>query len=172
MRKSFLQLTIIIPLALLLCFSFGCQQQAEKPAEVGPLSDEDVAAIKATRDGFVQAVLSRDHAAFASMYTEDAILMPSNGPVVKGRTAIQAWAEAYPTTTEFNLTIEEIDGLGDFAFVRGTLSISIELEGMPGPLQDTGKYVEIRRKQPDGSWLMAIDIWNSDLPLPTPPEKK
>ncbi len=39
-------------------------------------------------------------------------------------------------------------------------------EGAAEPVQDRGKYVEIRRKQADGAWLIAVDIFNSDLPIP------
>jgi ketosteroid isomerase-like protein len=38
-------------------------------------------------------------------------------------------------------------------------------EGAPEPFQESGKYVVILQKQPDGSWLVVVDIWNSDLPL-------
>ena len=158
----------IIPLVILLCFAFGCQQGEEMTEEVGvkALSDEDVAAIKAATEEYIQAVNSDDSAATAALYTENAVLMPPNESMIQGRAAIQTWEEAGPITTEFNLTVEEIDGRGDLAFVRGTYSITVVLEGAPEPIQDTGKYVEIRRKQPDSSWLIAVDIFNSDLPLP------
>jgi len=160
MKKSLLQITMIIPGILLLCFAFSCQREA------GPLSDDDVAAIKASIEAYMQAVRSEDSAATAALYTENAVLMPPNESMIQGRAAIQTWEEAGPITTEFNLTVEEIDGRGDLAFVRGTYSITVVLEGAPEPIQDTGKYVEIRRKQPDSSWLIAVDIFNSDLPLP------
>ena len=114
----------------------------------------------------MQAVRSEDSAAGAALYTEDAVLMPPNQPMVQGRAAIQTWKEASPTFTEFNLTVEEIDGRGDLAFVRGTYSLTMELEGAPEPIQDTGKFLDILQKQEDGSWLIAVDIFNSDLPLP------
>jgi len=39
----------------------------------------------------------------------------------------------------------------------------------PGvPPVDSGKYI-VRWVQQDGQWLMAQDIWNSDLALPPPP---
>ena len=162
------KLLMIIPLVILLCFTFGCQQGEEMTEEVGvkALSDEDVAAIKVATEEYIQAVNSDDSAATAALSTEDAVLMPPNQPMVQGRAAIQTWYEAFPTTTEFNLTVEEIKGRGDLAFVRGTYSLTIVPEGAPEPIQDTGKYVEIRRKQPDGSWLIVVDIFNSDLPLP------
>lgn len=164
------KLLMIIPLVFLLCFTFG-YQQGEEPVEeavveVAGLSDEDVAAIKASTEAYVQAVSSKDWIAVAALYTEDAVFMPPNQTIVQGREAIQTWMEAFPISTEFNLMAVEIDGHGDLAFVRGTLSITMASEGAPEPIKETGKYIEIRRKQQDGSWLIAIDIFNSDLPLP------
>jgi ketosteroid isomerase-like protein len=40
---------------------------------------------------------------------------------------------------------------------------------------DKGKYVEIWKKQPDGSWKCAVDMFNSDLPAapaPAAPARK
>ncbi len=39
---------------------------------------------------------------------------------------------------------------------------------MERSVSDTGKYVEIWRKEPDGSWLIDQVIRNSDLPLVAP----
>jgi ketosteroid isomerase-like protein len=177
------KLLMIIPLVILLCFTFGCQQGEEVTEEagvkVGALTDEDVAAIKASTEAYVQAMRSKDWAALAALYTEvaalyteDAVWMPPNQPIIRGRAAIQAWNEAYPPVTEFNLTIEEIDGFGNLAYVRGASSTTMEPEGAPEPIRSTGKYIEIRRKQQDGSWLISIDIFNSALPLPPPSEKE
>ena len=38
------------------------------------------------------------------------------------------------------------------------------------PVHEAGKYIEIRKKQADGSWLLYRDIYNSDMPaIPAPP---
>jgi len=171
MKKLFL----ILPLVFLLCVAFGCQQGeevAEEAAEVAALIDEDVAANEAITDAYVQAVRTEDWMAVAALYTEDAVLMPPNQPIVQGREAILTWLEAFPTLTEFNLIAKEIDGCGDLAFVVGIVSMTTAPEGAPEPIQDTGKFIEIRRKQEDGSWLIAVDMFNSDLPLPPSPEKE
>ena len=170
------KLLMIVPLVILLCFTFGCQQPTEEVteeavAEVGALTDEDVAAIKASTEAYVQARISSDWAALTAFYTEDAIVMPPESPIAQGRDAIQAWFEASPPATEGNLNAEEIDGRGDIAYVRGTGSFVVQPKDAPEPIRWTGKYIEIRRKQEDGLWLIAIDIWNSDLP-PPPPLKK
>jgi uncharacterized protein (TIGR02246 family) len=139
--------------------------QAPAP-EVGPLSEEDVAAIKASPEAFAKTVLAGDWAAYAALFTEDAVFMPPNVPVVEGRVAIQAFLEPFSSFTQAELTIVQIDGRGNLAFVRGQYSETFMVEGTPEPIHDTGKYVEIWRKQPDGKWLIAVQIFNSDLPLP------
>lgn len=42
---------------------------------------------------------------------------------------------------------------------------------LPGGVtaSDSCKYLEIRRRQADGRWLIPRDIGNSDIPLPAPP---
>jgi hypothetical protein len=54
------------------------------------------------------------------------------------------------------------DRRNDLAFVRGTVSMSMASEGASEPIQFTGKFLEILRKQKDGSWLIAREIRASD----------
>ena len=70
--------------------------------------------------------------------------------------------------TAFKANNVIVDGRDDLAYVVGTYTMTIVPPGAPGPINDSGKYVEIRRKQSDGSWLIAVDIFNSDLPTPEP----
>jgi hypothetical protein len=50
------------------------------------------------------------------------------------------------------------------------------IPGAPAPFDEQGKFLQIYRKQSDGSWKMTREIYNSDLPLPlpvpAPPPKK
>ena len=128
------------------------------------LSDADIAANEEVGESWVAAANADDWGGVAALYTEDAVLMPPNGPLVQGRAAIEAFLVAFPPASGWTLNAVEIDGRGDLAFVRGTFSMMIEMEGMAA-VRETGKYIEIRRKQADGSWLLATDIFNSDTPL-------
>jgi ketosteroid isomerase-like protein len=83
---------------------------------------------------------------------------------VRGRAAFENWIATFPRVSRFTLKNEEIDGRADVAYVRGTYTMTIHPEGAPGPVEDVGKYLEIRKRQPDGSWLLAADIFNSDKP--------
>jgi len=151
---------MIIPLVFLLCFTFCCNQ-GEEVAEVAGLSAEDVAAIKTVHDAILHATLAGSLEATLEFYTEDAILI-MGGIVIEGREAyketLKALSKVSPTVTAANITIAEIDGRIDLAFVRGTSSTTMEREGVPEPIQRTGKFIEILRKQDDGSWLIARSI--------------
>jgi uncharacterized protein (TIGR02246 family) len=129
----------------------------------GPLSEADRAALRAGSEEFVRAVRAANWDDLAALYTEDALLMPPNEDAVRGRAGIRAWMAAFPPVVDFSLTPETIAGAGDIAYVVGRYTFTLAVEGSPS---DRGKYVEIHHRQPDGSWLMAVDIFNSDLPAP------
>lgn len=96
-------------------------------------------------------------------YTIDAVLMPPNGPNVEGRENIRQFFAAFPPISDMKVELVDIEGRGDIAFVRGIYSMNI---AMPdgSTLHDSGKYVELRMKQADGTWLISHDMFNSDLP--------
>ena len=69
------------------------------------------------------------------------------------------------------LTTESVDANGSLAVERGTYKITLTPPGATAPITDTGKYLVHWRKVGD-NWMMANDIWNSDLPaMPEPPKK-
>jgi ketosteroid isomerase-like protein len=59
----------------------------------------------------------------------------------------------------------EVAKNGDLACVSGTYEETMT-DASGKPSRDRGKYVEIFKKQPDGTWKSIVDIWNSDLPAP------
>lgn len=131
---------------------------------VGTLSSVDVATIRAVSDQFTKLLIARDFEALVNLYTNDAVLMPPHHPAAHGRTAIGQWISGFPRVTAMTLGIEDIDGRADVAYVRGTYTMTLHPEGAPAAVQDQGKYLEIRRRQADGSWPVAIDTFNSDRP--------
>ncbi len=134
--------------------------------EVEPLSMEDVSAIRNTAAAYHEAAVSKDWDAVAEYYTPDAVIMPPNQPAIQGRTSIREWYASFPPVSEVELPIVEIDGRGDLAYTRGTYTLTMMIAGAPEPVTDSGKNLQIWLKQPDGSWLIAIDTFNTDLPLP------
>ncbi len=126
------------------------------------MSDSDVKLMQAISDEFVQKVTKGDFQGLADLYTEDAVLMPPGFPALYGREEIRSWTQAYPPVTKFECHFEEVDGYDDLAYVRGRYVMEISPQGAPEPIVDKGKFLEIRRRQPDGSWPISVDTWNSD----------
>jgi ketosteroid isomerase-like protein len=129
---------------------------------IGTLSTADHASIRALTDRFVQLMLAGNLDGLVTLYTENAVLMPPHHPEVQGRAALRAFLGSFPRLSRFSATAQEIDGRADLAYVRGSYSMTLHPEGAPGPVEDRGKFLEVRRRQPDGSWLLAVDIFNSD----------
>ncbi len=154
MRRTFL-------LAALGSALFACQQPAPEA-----ISDADVAKIRALAAEFARAAVARSDSATAAQYTENAVFMPPNQPAVEGRVAIQAWFKAFPPMSAFRLMVLDVDGRGDLAYARGRYTLTIAAAGKRPAVEDRGKFVEVRRRQADGRWLMTADIFNSDVPLP------
>ena len=126
------------------------------------LSPEDIAAIKSVNDVFGGLIVNQDFESLVQLYTEDVTFMPPNGPSVHGRENLLAWFKAFPKATQMDVSVDSIDGEGGVAYVLGSFVMTIAPEGMD-PIQDHGKFIEIRKKQPDGSWPLAADIFNSNL---------
>jgi len=130
---------------------------------LAPLSAADLDAIAAVGRAFSGALVRRDLDTLASLYSDDAVLMPPHHPAVQGRAAIKAWLGGFPPVTQLDLRVDRIDGRGDLAYVRGSYTMVLKPGDAPETVSDTGKYLEIRHRQPDGSWPLAVDMFNSDL---------
>ena len=130
------------------------------------LTAGDRAAIESVSHTYEAAAKGADWVALGATYTEDAILMPPNGPSISGRPAIVKFFQGFPRLIEFKLTNVEVEGRGDIAYVRGSYQLTMAVEGQ-NPIEDTGKFLEIRRKQPDSTWLIYRDMFSSDQPPAT-----
>ena len=140
----------------------GCSQPPQ-PAQptFGP---GDEAAIRATTEAALTiANGSQDWDEYVAVYyAPDAFVLPPNAEAVRGHAAISAFLASFPTITAFVANMMTVEGEGDLAYVHGTYHLEMSMPD--GPAADDGKYIEIWKRQADGSWKIAYDIFNSDLP--------
>lgn len=129
---------------------------------VDRLSEQDREEILAFYPTWTEQVLAGDWEGMLELYAEDAVVMPPNHPALRGKEQVRAFMRSFPRVTRAEFHVDEVDGYGDVAYVIGRYAMTLEPEGAPEPVDDEGKYIEIRRRQPDGGWLMSRDIFNSD----------
>jgi uncharacterized protein (TIGR02246 family) len=126
----------------------------------GPALAQDKATIEKLNDAFEVAFNKGDFASVASMYTEDAYLLPPGSEMAKGRNNIQAfWTEAGKTVGDLKLTTLDVKPLGNEA-AREIGTFSLMTTGQQRQ-QISGKYVVVWQKV-GMDWKLATDIWNSD----------
>jgi len=158
-------------LAVMVISITACRSGSREPAggdegATAAFSASDSARIAAADSAFQAAVNSGDAAAVAGVYASDASLLPPNLPVRRGRDAIRAfWAgllDAY--TVKFEISPDIIEGRGDLAYNMGRYRFTaVPKAKSASGIADEGKFVEILKKQPDGTWKYAVDIYNSNL---------
>ena len=158
---------ILISVAVVLA---ACAPAAQEPAaEETPSTEADVEAIKELREEYNAAVEAGDVARVISLFADEAVLMPPNEPPATGKEATRSW---YETLFEqfnvepFTSSAEEVEVTDDWAFDRGTYSITLTPKAGGEPAEDSGKFIAIFQRQTDGSWKVARGIWNSDNPPP------
>ena len=130
------------------------------------MSSQNTESIRSLAAEYNRICAIGDAAAYAGLFTEDAVLMPPNAPPVVGRAAVETWAATLfsQMTVQIASQDSEMVFTGEWAFVRGTYSATFTPKAGGAPIEDTGTWLDIMKSQPDGAWKYAWMMWNSDQP--------
>ncbi|MFW3172024.1 YybH family protein [Geodermatophilus sp. CPCC 206100] len=119
------------------------------------MSRSDIDALNTT---FVQGLEKGDAVVMASVYAPDARLLPPGSPPLTGDGIQRFWQGVVDQGVDGGalrtVSLEERD---DLAVEEGAYEMRAG-----GTVVQTGKYVVVHRRQPDGSWRWATDIYNAD----------
>lgn len=130
---------------------------------------DDIAAIRALGERWLEAYTAGDKDALADCFTADAWVMPRGRPKLVHREAIVATLDGRPPgmAIEVEVQEEEIQILGDWAWTVGTFTVSIDApgDGQP-PARSAGRAMLIYKKENDGRWRIHRDM---DTPVPDEP---
>lgn len=152
-------------LALLLLA--GCA--SKQPAADTRAADE--AAVREADIAWSKSAGARQMAETISYYVDDASLLPPNAPIATGKPAITKVWEGLFALPGFAVAWQpvavEVARSGDLAYSRGTYELTAN-DPNGKPETERGKYLEVWKKQADGSWKVVADMFSSDQPLPAP----
>jgi len=155
---------LLIALPFLLVVN-ACQQQAASIAADTRSADE--ATLKNLDAEWSKAAGAKDVDKTASYYSDDALVLPPNMPAINGKQGARAMWQGMFSVPGFGggwkVSKVEVARSGDLAYVTGTYELS-ETDAKGKPMTDKGKYLEVWKKQADGTWKCVVDMFNSDLP--------
>lgn len=153
---------LAVAATLLIVSACTPSSESGRPAPAG-VSASDLAAIERLHDAYVAAHNDADADRMMALFTNDAVLMPTDEPAVTGRAAIGDHYQEFFDQTPSKIALRPVETrvAGDWAFER--IEMTVTLPGGGGRVMQTEmKYLWILERQPDGSWLIARAIYNLD----------
>ncbi len=104
---------------------------------------------------------------YATFVTEDAVFLPPNAVRVDGRAGVRELILEFTLAEDFSITWNatsiEVTADGKLAYAIGMFEYSLK-DAAGNLISDRGKFVDVLKKQTDGSWKCSVGMWSSDLP--------
>lgn len=168
--KKIYSILIAATYLTILIINTGCnstiEDNANANADTGQVSSEPNMAkvkadIQALENAWAAADNARDTDGVAAFYSDDAVSMANNAPMLVGKAAIRAdIAKSLAKREKGNVVVYDVmDVYGDDNTVTETGKVTIS--DSTGKLIRTGKYMAVWEKR-DGKYLCVRDISNDD----------
>lgn len=127
---------------------------------------KDIRAIRLFLQQSGHAVNAGNVEAEVNRFTDDGIYLWPDAPAIKGHQALRHWFERRFAQVEVSLenVSEELEVCGYWAFERGKYVARVKIKKSGREEMIRGKYLNILRRLPDGSWRIARRIRNRDHP--------
>ena len=150
----------VVLLAVLALFVSSCVKKADLEAEK--------TAVLAADAEWASTVTAKNAEGAASFLADDAVFMPPHESVIVGKDAIAQWMAVGLADPAFSISWQTTEVVvaasGDFAYSTGMNQIQMTMPD-GSMMTDTGKGLTVWKKQADGNWKVAVDIFNSDAPM-------
>ncbi|WP_430905776.1 YybH family protein [Maribacter sp. 2-571] len=106
--------------------------------------------------------------AYFSFIGEDGIMMAPDQPLLQGHEKIRKVLSEFQSIPGFNVTWEPqqafVSESGDLGYTIDKMLVSFEDEN-GSTVKQFEKVVSIWKKNEEGVWKMAVDVWNTDPTL-------
>ena len=153
--KRFVWLLLVMPFIVGALWAGGGSEEADREAVTKVLDD------------YGRYLMEGKIREWADLHSEDVVKMPPMAPVVFGSDTLFELNKDAPGQQKFlswDLSIEELEIIGDRAYTWGLYSFELELTATGEVITMDGKFLSIYEKQPDGTWRFTHDCFNSNVP--------
>jgi ketosteroid isomerase-like protein len=152
MKRMFAGALVVVALGVM-----GCAGAKAAGPEVADVRESLRAADLAMSDVAAKAGVAR---ALADFSAKDAVLLVDGTYASKGREAIRAWLTANPPVTEgtprWTPVRWDVSADGTLGYTLG--NVSVESGGTS--VRPVGRYLTTWKRQPDGTWRVAVAVRN------------
>ena len=147
----------------------GCMQTPTAPTAIPDTRALDEKTIRDSEAAWVKAFATKEPEKAAAFYADDADSMLPDTPLMAGRKAIIEGMKPELGDPNFSLvfapTKVEIAKSGDLAFSKGWFKYTTTDPRTKKRVGRAGNYVEVYKKQADGTWKVEEDIATEETPL-------
>lgn len=156
---------VVFLICALAVAAFGCSGMQKTNADT---READLAALLEADKAWAQTAINKEMENLHSYFLSDAVVLAPHAPIAEGFDAVSAAFDQMYALPGFSLSWQaassEVASSGDLGYTIGTYELSFD-----GPddaqIKDNGKYMTVWKKQDDGAWKVAVDMFNTNLPL-------
>lgn len=124
------------------------------------------ALLKRDAEFAAEAAAGRDIERIVSFWTADAVVAPPGQPAIVGRDALRSYVQDSYRIPGFRITWEATadpefspDLSMAYMWARNTVSFH---DSDDAPVTVHGRAMTVWRREADGEWRCAVDIWNDE----------
>lgn len=138
-----------------------------QPPPATPDVAADVAAIRQLQVDWNRAVEAGSVDGYAAVLDDNIELLPTDAPPLNGVENYRAMLDGVFTTDTFKIDVavpSTIEVAGDIAWARYDYIIHRTPKGSDETISSYRKFMDVMRRQEDGSWRVYKHIWNYNEP--------
>jgi ketosteroid isomerase-like protein len=149
--------------SLVVMFALSCSPQ-EPAIDV----EAELQSLRSAAKAYHEAGESRNVEGLLDFYDSDSLTLPPNSQDEIGKEGFRKIAAAMVGLSGFQARFGDVQAAvsagGDMGYTVTNMDMSFQ--GADGAtVQEKFRDVHIWKKDPSGSWKVAVDVWNSKLPL-------
>ena len=149
-----------------LLLAAACQPASETTDTAS--TEADIAAIRALQSDWNAAVEAGSVAGYLAVLDDEIELLPTDAPPINGKDGYGAMLDGVFAADTFEIEVVDagtIDVAGDIGYARYDYIIhrTPKAEGA-ATVSSLRKFIDIMRRQPDGSWRVYKYVWNYNEP--------